>query len=88
MSGSKLAVRLFVKGDPLSASAQCPLRSKSDEVQIDAKCHYRTHAAQQIASLFDHLVGASNHQWRPDKTQSLGGPEVDDQFIMRGKLRG
>jgi hypothetical protein len=44
-------------------------------------------APAQSSWLLDHVVGTSEHQWRHDKTQSLGSPEIDDQFILRGKLR-
>jgi hypothetical protein len=45
---------------------QCPLWSKSDQniamQRLSAKCHKRTHAPQQTASLFDHIVGASEQR--------------------------
>ena len=36
--------------------------------------------------LFDHIVGATEHQWRHGETQRLGGLEVDDQLKFGGRL--
>jgi hypothetical protein len=44
-------------------SGACPLRSESDRIaaspRMDATCHKPTYAVQQIAALFDQLVGAA-----------------------------
>jgi hypothetical protein len=45
-----------------------------------------TGAPQQIASLFDHLVGARKQCWRHGEAERLGGLEVDHQVVLGRRL--
>jgi hypothetical protein len=53
---------------------------------MSALCQKRTRAVQQRTSLFDHIVGATEHQWRHGETQRLGGLEVDHQLELSRQL--
>jgi hypothetical protein len=47
-----------------------------------------THAPQQTASLFDHIIGALlENQWHSDP-ERLGGLEVDNQLVLVGDCTG
>jgi hypothetical protein len=49
-------------------------------VRIHAKGHNRTHAAQQIKVLFDHLVSAREQRRRDVEAERLRRLEVDHHF--------
>jgi hypothetical protein len=46
----------------------------------------QTHAAQQKWSLFDHLVGASEHRVRHGETKRLGRLQINRQIVLGWRL--
>ena len=46
----------------------------------------RTRAPQQKGLLFDHLVGRGEQRLRNGQAEGLCGLEIDDQFILGGRL--
>jgi hypothetical protein len=71
---------------------QCPLlvqyRTNFAAQRNDAKCHKRTHAPQQSASLFDHLVGERENAGRKIETERLGSLEIDNELQLCRLLDG
>src|SRR6266700_3274920 len=61
-------------------------QTNSGRSGMSERCQKLPYASQQIASLFDHLVGTAEQRNWHRKTQRLGSLEVDDEFNFRRLL--
>ena len=68
-------VRFTPKSGHWNSAARCPLCAKSGQ------------SAAQQSGLFDHLVGAGEHDRRHGEAERLGDLEVDDKIEFR-RLQG
>jgi hypothetical protein len=81
--------RLNVRLGLFTSVSRCPLHfrlspksgGRSGHRGMSQRCQQEeTHAPQQTASLFDHLVGAGQQRRRDINAKHLRGLEVDDGF--------
>jgi hypothetical protein len=71
--------QVFVRCTPNSDQTFCSVANA-------AMCQQRTHAPQQITTLFDHLVGAGEYRRRNGEAEGLGSFEVNDKLELGRRL--
>jgi hypothetical protein len=60
-------------------------RTSIRDLAMSHSCHKPTHAPQQTAPLFDHLIGGHLHNQRHREAERLGRLKIDDKFEL-GRL--
>ena len=77
---------LWVKTGHTQCKRACPLyprkRTCAVQLEMSAKCQYRTNAVQQKGSL-DHLVGPQQKRRRNGYPQRVSSSHVDHRFEFR-----
>src|SRR5262249_50795002 len=77
---------LWVKSRHQGAAVQCPLYPQKRTLELShamsALCHKRTHAAQQMTILFDHVVGALPQEQRHVEAERLSGFQINHQLEL------
>ncbi len=63
-----------------------PAADKQSHTTSAALCQEETYAVQQIAALFDHLVGAGKHGRRHVEAERLGRLEVEHRLVLGRRL--
>jgi|SRR5664279_4476408 hypothetical protein len=86
----RIAFPIWANLNRLTAGRTLPVypeqRTSSDRPGWSGSCQEETHAPQQIAFLFDHLIGTGEQRRWHREAERLRSLEIDDELKSSGKL--